>query len=380
MRLSYTQNGSGTEIIEENNFYPFGMKHEGYNALAGNPSYNYGYNGKELQKETGWSDYGARMYMADIGRWGVIDPLAETTRRISPYNYAMNNPVMFIDPDGRKAYVPMEMSVGVPVGGGYSRNSYLNSGTSLASLEGGIPTIFTPDAGGASPNYLLDDLRSAWEAKGIYSSISRNGYLTWWTGGAAGNANTSQEMVVHMIELIENLSSDWYGTGGKGNWFFGAGAVLAGVAGGLNSERMYEEGIRRGLSGNYTLTGRNLSLFGKMPATEASLPISKFTKFGSLAGKASFGVGVVMDGIGVYNYYSPGSNNKVHPAKAGLNTTMGAYGLTGAGTIPALLYFGVDAFYPGGWEGYGNDYQSIQSDNVAIIPGFITAPYGSQKF
>ena len=106
MRLSYTQNGSGPEIIEENNFYPFGMKREGYNALAGNPAYNYGYNGKELQKETGWSDYGARMYMSDIGRWGVIDPLAETSRRFSPYNYALNNPVSFIDPDGRRAMTP----------------------------------------------------------------------------------------------------------------------------------------------------------------------------------------------------------------------------------------------------------------------------------
>mgnify|MGYP006925666723 CR=1 FL=1 len=30
---------------------------------------------------------------------------------------------------------------------------------------------------------------------------------------------------------------------------------------------------------------------------------------------------------------------------------MGAYGLTGVGTIPAILYFGIDSFYPGGWEG-----------------------------
>jgi len=87
------------EVVEVNNYYPFGLMHN-YTATTMN-SYQYKYNGKELQ-ETGMYDYGARFYMPDIGRWGVVDPLAEIYRRHSPYNYVVNNPIRFIDPDGMR--------------------------------------------------------------------------------------------------------------------------------------------------------------------------------------------------------------------------------------------------------------------------------------
>ncbi|UKB86357.1 hypothetical protein LF887_04190 [Chryseobacterium sp. MEBOG06] len=62
----------------------------------------YKYNGKELH-EIGMYDYGARMMMPDLGRWGVMDAMSEKYSSLSPYSYAINNPVMVIDPDGNDA-------------------------------------------------------------------------------------------------------------------------------------------------------------------------------------------------------------------------------------------------------------------------------------
>ncbi len=68
------------------------------------------YNGKELQDELnlGWYDYGARMYDPALGRWNGVDASAETYSFFSPYHFVGNNPIKFVDFDGKDYWVVNE--------------------------------------------------------------------------------------------------------------------------------------------------------------------------------------------------------------------------------------------------------------------------------
>ena len=104
-----------SNVEETNHYYPFGGVFT--NTRNAQP---YKYNGKELDTKKGlnWYDYGARMYDAALGRWHVVDPLAEKYYSVSPYNYCMNNPVNAIDSNGEKiVFVNGFLGFGSPTGG-----------------------------------------------------------------------------------------------------------------------------------------------------------------------------------------------------------------------------------------------------------------------
>ncbi len=113
------------KIMEENHYYPFGLKHGSYNTglndfqrqesavvlkapVNPNPgdgdvlanSFKYRYNGKEFQEELGLNmyDMDIRQYDPAIGRWVVQDPVVH--HDMSPYNAFDNNPVFWADPSG----------------------------------------------------------------------------------------------------------------------------------------------------------------------------------------------------------------------------------------------------------------------------------------
>ena len=88
--------------VEQDDYLPFGTRVD-VDTLAYDPSNRYRYNAKEEQVigNIGMIDYGARFYDPDLSRWTTPDPLAEKYYGISPYAFCNNNPVNFVDPDGR---------------------------------------------------------------------------------------------------------------------------------------------------------------------------------------------------------------------------------------------------------------------------------------
>lgn len=108
-----TDLGGAVDIVQATSYYPFGLI---MNQTNGNtaPEYQrneYLYNGKELQSDNfassslNWYDYGARFYDPQIGRFTTQDPFAAKYYSLSPFSYVANNPLKFIDPDGKEIVI-----------------------------------------------------------------------------------------------------------------------------------------------------------------------------------------------------------------------------------------------------------------------------------
>ena len=110
-KVTYSYDASGSPSLTQSvDYYPFSLAFDDQ-YISGTDN-KYLYNGKELQDELGWEtyDYGARFYDAVLGRFTIMDPLADDSKyvHLSPYNYVANNPIFFIDPDGQGIYPTLE--------------------------------------------------------------------------------------------------------------------------------------------------------------------------------------------------------------------------------------------------------------------------------
>ena len=352
--ISYKNNGDGKpEVTDSNDYYPFGMnfiRNEEENAVFGAGSYvNYKYNGKELQ-ETGMYDYGARMYMPDIGRWGVVDPLAEIYTPFSTYAYVMNNPIMFIDPDGRSS-MHSSHAIGSPMNDIRAMHPHIYSGWEyIEGVKMGDWNKYPQF------NHMISELSA--EGGGGYKVQWIPGgyrYFSHYTGGYSG-------FNYYNLSVLHYKTVRWYETGSRLNWL--ASSIGTGIE---NFGSRFYIGTARP-DAPINIMGNKFYGNGRT--------YLKPNYVAGVIGKASFGAALAMDVVGAYNYYrNPTSNNQVHPTKAGVNTAIGLYSLK---VNPALgiIYFGIDSFYPGGWLGNGShpgaimDVSRMIEANQQVVPGF----------
>ncbi|MGI9527358.1 MAG: RHS repeat domain-containing protein, partial [Weeksellaceae bacterium] len=141
IRLSYTdKNGDGkisdytNEIIDENNYYPFGLEHEGYNGKESD--YKYKYQGQERQDELNlnWDSFKWRNYDYALGRFMSVDPLAQEYSYQSPYNFSENRVV-----DGRELEGLEYVSVHHYANGSVAKTEYYKMSNSQVKSLGGTP-------------------------------------------------------------------------------------------------------------------------------------------------------------------------------------------------------------------------------------------------
>ncbi len=325
IRLTYVDNNGTLEIIEENNYYPFGLKHKGYNGVIGannnEVASKFKFNGIELEKAFGLNLYEMpfRQYDPAIARWTSIDPI--THHSFSPYSAFDNNPVFWADPSGADAEYEDP-----PTGNGeYDGQLYFDDddygwvyswdeGSQKWLDMGGLRAVLVSSEPTDSKWHdEMEEFDEDWE------------FNVDWDDPAIQDASTldvSKEVNTH--KLSQNLRK------------------ISGYA--LAVQKPLEEAFKSGTkypSQNYPAHRSIVSYDKKVLGKRIKIPLGNYntqtlgtiSKTLKVAGKTIGGFGVVSGGVDMYNNGVNWSN--------GLDTSMSLLALspTGVGQAIAGTYF-----------------------------------------
>ncbi len=156
---------------------------------------------KEFSNGTGlnWYDFGARMYDQQIGRWNGVDPLSEKAYSVTPFVYCENNPVVFVDPDGRLKLKFDQANAGNVTKADLTRLGAVvsNVGQVLAQSPQAMDVLSKTT--GMSPQRILQDLTPG---KGPYVDVV-NG-MPYSAAGNKGGIHLSPAIVKNLASIDAN--------------------------------------------------------------------------------------------------------------------------------------------------------------------------------
>jgi RHS repeat-associated protein len=176
--------------------------------------YRFGFNGQEKDNEikgTGNSlDFGARIYDSRLGRWLSLDPLQKKYPSLSPYNFCANNPIIYVDADGRAFAIAGDLKMAkmdihsIVNSKNRSKISISNDGVVKVDITGMSAASLNADAGLLLLS-KLDNSKLNYQYK--VSEVNDNGSPL-----SSGNGTIENKSIIshtYNKKLITNQNPSW---------------------------------------------------------------------------------------------------------------------------------------------------------------------------
>ena len=166
-------------------------------------SYRYGFNGKEndneVQGQGNSYDFGARIYDPRLGKFLTRDPLANSQPWSTPYSFAANSPIAFIDANGMQPETPYELWD--------KSNTYTYaSGTTIYLIDNQWVFQYHNNPWSSNPNDLTflyyDDVAQKWLS---FTPVAYKDYYD----RTIGDAITQMEQIPNTAALMITGADDW---------------------------------------------------------------------------------------------------------------------------------------------------------------------------